>query len=91
MFGRLLDWYTVDTFSGAHAPKGILPRAKFTLRQRLVLSYIDNVTTRHSSSVRQPNFAAFSRGRHVYSAGPPSRGASAHILVYLYSPKAEFK
>jgi len=35
---------------------------------------------RHFSSGRQPNFAAFNRGRHLYSAGRPSRPL-AHILV----------
>ena len=30
---------------------------------------------------RQPNFAALNRGRHLYSAGWPSRWALAHILV----------
>jgi len=45
----------------------------------------------HSSSGRQPNFAAwyiqrmelrnFRRGRHLYPAGRPSRWALAHILV----------
>jgi len=40
-----------------------------------------SVTARHSSSGRQPNFAALNRGRHLYSAGPPWRWASAHILV----------
>ena len=34
-----------------------------------------------SSSGRQPNFAALNRGRHLYSAGRPSRWALAHILV----------
>ena len=34
-----------------------------------------------SSSVRQTNFAALNRGRHLYSAGRPSRWALAHILV----------
>jgi len=34
-----------------------------------------------SSSGRQPNFAALKRGRHLCSAGRPSRGALAHILV----------
>jgi len=58
-----------------------LPGAKFTLRPSLVFSYIGIVTTRHSSSGRQPNFAAFSRGRHLYSAGRPSRWALVHILV----------
>jgi len=34
-----------------------------------------------SSSERQPNFAALNRGRHLCSAGRPSRWALAHILV----------
>ena len=38
-FGRLLGWYTVYTFSGALAPNGILPGAKFTLRPNLAFSY----------------------------------------------------
>jgi len=40
-------------------PKGILPAAKFTLFPSLALSYIGSVTARHSSSGRQPNFAAW--------------------------------
>ena len=32
-----------------------------------------------SGSGRQPNFAALNRGRRLYSAGRPSRWASAHI------------
>jgi len=46
-------------------------------------SPIGNVTARHSSSGRKPNFAALSIGRHLYSAGRPSRWALDHILVYL--------
>jgi len=38
-----------------------------------------SVTARHSSSGRQPNFAALNRGHHLYSAGRPSRWALAHI------------
>ena len=38
---------------------GILPAAKFTLRPSLAFSYIGSVTPRHSSSGRQPNFAAW--------------------------------
>jgi len=49
------------------------------------LSRLDSVTARHSSSGRQPNFAALSRGCHLYSAGRPSRWALAHILVILLS------
>ena len=40
-------------------PDGILPGAKGTLRPRLAFSYIGSVTTRYSSSGRQPNFAAY--------------------------------
>ena len=52
-----------------------------SLHPSLAFCYIGSVTARHSSSVCQPNFAAFSRGRHLYLAGWPSRLASAHILV----------
>jgi len=38
-----------------------------------------------SSSGRQPNFAALNRGRHVYSAGRPSRWALAHISGFFCS------
>jgi len=50
------------------------------------VSRLGSVTARHSSSRRQPqpNFAALNRGRHLYSAGRPSRWALAHILV-LYN------
>ena len=53
-------WYTMYTLSGALAPDGILPDAKFTLRPSLAFSYIASVTARHStSSGRQPNFVAW--------------------------------
>jgi len=35
-----------------------------------------------NSSGRQPNFSALNRGRHLSSAGQPSRWALAHILGY---------
>ena len=41
------------------------------------------VTARQSSSERQPNFAALNRGRHLCSAGRPSRWALAHISSHL--------
>jgi len=44
-------------------------------------SRLGSVTAQHFSSGRQPNFAALNRGRHLYSAGRPSRWALAHILV----------
>jgi len=43
------------------------------------VSRLGSVTARHSSSGRQPNFAALNRGRHLYSARRPSRWALAHI------------
>jgi len=50
------------------------------------LSRLGSVTARarHSSSGRQPNFTALNQGRHLYSAGRPSRWALAHCLV-LYN------
>jgi len=44
-------------------------------------SRLGSVSAWHSSSGSQPNFAALNRGRHLYSAGRPSRWALAHILV----------
>ena len=37
-----------------------------------------------SSSGRQPNFAALNRGRHLYSAGRPSRWALAHVSSSVF-------
>ena len=47
------------------------------------VSRLGSVTARHSSSRRQPNFAALNRGRHLYSAERPSRWALAHVLVFM--------
>ena len=47
-----------------------------------LVSRLGSVTARHSSG-REPNFAALNRGRHLCSAGRPSRWALAHILVYI--------
>jgi len=44
-------------------------------------SPIGSITARHLSTEHEQNFAALSRGRHLYSAGRPSRWALAHILV----------
>jgi len=45
---------------------------------------LGSVTARHSSSGRQPNFAAMNRGRHLYSAGWPSRWALTHISRSIF-------
>jgi len=47
------------------------------------VSRLGSVTARQSSSERKPNFAALNRGRHVCSAGRPSRWALAHILLMV--------
>ena len=44
-----------------------------------LVSRLGSVIAWHSSIGRQPNFAALNRGRHLYSAGRPSRWALAHI------------
>jgi len=68
-------------FRGSCPTDGIFTGAKFTLHPNLAFSYIGNVTAWHLSSGRQPNFAAFNTGQHLYLAWWPSRWASAHILV----------
>jgi len=47
------------------------------------VSSLSSVTARQSSSGHQPNFVALNIGRHLYSAGRPSRCAFAHILVLV--------
>ena len=44
---------------------------------------LGSVTARQPSSERQPNFAALNRGRHLCSAGRPSRWALAHISIFF--------
>jgi len=66
-------------FLGLLAPNGILPGAKFTLHPSVALSYIGSVTAWHSSSGRQPNFAAWYKEwsygtfapRHFEQRAPP--------------------
>jgi len=48
------------------------------------LSRLSSVTARQSSSERQPDFAAMNRGRHLCSAGRPSRWTLAHISSYCH-------
>jgi len=47
---------------------------------------LGSVIAQHSSSGRQPNFPVLDRGRHLYSAGRPSRWALADILVFRLLP-----
>jgi len=59
----------IGFIGGALARWRNFARCKIQTRLSLAFSYIGIVTARHSNSGRQPNFAAFSRGRHLYSAG----------------------
>jgi len=61
MFGGLLGGTVYIHFWGLLPPNGILPSAKFTLCPSLAFSYIGSVTARHSSSGRQPKFAAWDK------------------------------
>jgi len=51
---------------GGSCPLTEFCQVQNSLSPNLALSYIGRVTARHSSSGRQPNFAPFSRGRHLY-------------------------
>jgi len=64
-----------------------LPGAKCTLRLQVLCSPVSSVTARHSSSGHKPNFAALSTGRHLYSAGRPSRWAFPHSSLSDVIPK----
>jgi len=71
-------------FRGLLPLDGILPRAKFTLRPSVAFSYIGSVTAESAKRcgvVQGMELRNFRRGRHLYSAGRPSRWASARILV----------
>jgi len=78
MFGRLLGCY-IYIFGGS-CPLMEFYQVQNSLCPNLAF-YIGGISARHSSSLHQPKFAAFSTGHHLYSAGQPSRWASAHILV----------
>ena len=69
---------------GTLAPYGILPGAILTLRLSLALCYIGSVTVWHSSSGRQPNFAALNRGRHGIQQGGHDVGHWPTFLVLFY-------
>ena len=67
MFGHLLGWYTMYTLVGALALQGNFDRCKIHFASKsCILIYWQRYTAWHSSSGHLPNFAAFSRGRHLY-------------------------
>jgi len=75
-------------FWGPLPPNGILPGAKFTLRPNLAFSYIGSVTARHSSTVRQPNFVAFRRGRSLIAVARPSVVCSLSSVTLVHPTQA---
>jgi len=69
-------------FRGLLPPDRILLGAKFTLHPSLGFSYIGNVTARHSSSRRQPTFAAWYKewNYQVLHGAPPIFSRAAITL-----------
>jgi len=78
--GRRLDVYHTSTH-------GVASVGPCKLQQ---VSRHGSVTARQSSIERQLNFAALNRGRHLCSAGRPSRWALAHILVLKTTGQSNF-
>jgi len=84
IFCRLLGWYITYTFSGALAPDGILPNAKFALRPSLVFSYIAGVNARHLSSRRQPNCWFQQRAPPVFCRAAITWFICLHSTFFLF-------
>jgi len=82
-------------FWGLLPPDGILPCAKFNLHPSCIILYWQRYCTtleQQASSkicgvLKGMELRNFNIGRHLYSAGRPSRWASAHILVITISLK----
>jgi len=91
MSGRLLGWYTIHIFGGSCS---LAPWQNFALckihftSKSCVLLYWQRYCTKLQQRARAKlcgmvqgmELRNFRRGRHLYSAGRPSRWASAHIL-----------
>ena len=101
MFGRLLGWYTVYTFSGALAPLRNFATCKIHFASKsCVLLYWQRYFTALQQRppaelwdvVQGMELRNCCRRRHLFSAGGPSRCALAHILVLFflaYSQRSE--
>jgi len=84
-------------FRGLFPRNGILPGAKFTLRPSLAFSYIGSVTTRHSSSGRQPNKNGITelsqRAPPIFGWAAITLGISPYssfILIYCIWPNVGY-
>jgi len=88
MFGRFLGRYTIYSFSGALAPCRNFARFKIHFAskscvllywQRYCTALQQRVSAKLYGVVQGMELRNFRRGCHQYSAGRPSRWASAHI------------
>jgi len=91
MSGHILGLYTIYTFSGALAPWQNFARCKidFTSKSCILLYWHCYCTTHQTLQHGTGNgitILKLCRGCHLYSAGQPSRWASAHILVVFMLP-----
>ena len=71
-------------FRGLLPSNGILPSAKFTLCPSLPFTYIGSVTARHSSTGRQPKFAAWYKECNygAFAEGANYIRQAGHHVVY---------
>ena len=87
VFGRILknpylvQPYCIYIFGGCRPVTEFCQVQNSLCVLQFLHSPIGSVTSRHSSSGCEPNHAALSTGRHLYSAGRPLRWALAHIVV----------
>jgi len=88
--GRLLGCYSIYSFSGALAPWRNFARCKIHFAsescvllywQRYCTALKQRLSAKLCGVVQGMELRNFRRHRHLYSAGRPSRSASAHILV----------
>jgi len=88
---------TNETISAASGPKFTRLINKYATKSSLTIpphlkGVMDNIVvpcffSDSQCSGRQPNFAALNRGRHLYSAGRPSRWALAHTSSFNMEPR----
>ena len=77
----LLGWYIIYTFSGALAPWQNFDRCIIHFYVQVLRSLQQRASAKLCGVVPGMELQNFRRGRHLYSAGRPSRWASAHIVV----------
>jgi len=82
---NLLNGNTSSTCPDNMVNFGLLTAEIYPCNFQRVL-HLGSVTAWHSSSGHQPNLAVLNRGRHLYSAGQPSRWALAHISSFVIFP-----